>query len=440
MTTPSNELQQRLEMLEQENRRLRRSVQELSLLNDLAREIGASNDTDEIMRTIVRRAIRNLQAEQGVITLIEDRNDDPMTTLVRTGGTSEELDPLRLNDSLMGWMMHNRRPLLLNDPRNDDRFRGTRWEESVETVLCVPLLLRSRLVGILTIYNKKVPGGFTEDDQRLLAIIATQSAQIIENARLVQEEKALARMRQELRLAHEIQTSLLPTAPPEIPGYDVAGLSRPAQTVGGDYYDYLTLADGCYGLCVGDASGKGLPASLLMAGVQATLRGQASWTTSPSTCLNRANDLLSQRTRRGSFVTLFYGVLDTDAHVMHFANAGHNRPLFCTAAGEVRRLELGGVMLGFMSGFSYEEGHLAFGPGDVLLLYSDGVTEAMNTGRDQFEEQRLVDLVRQYRAATARELIDHVVAAVRAHAGPAPPSDDLTVLALKRGEMDDFSQ
>ncbi len=421
----------RLERLERENERLRHSVRELSLLNDLARDIGASRDADAIMRTIVRRALKSVEAEQGVITLVEDREDDPMTTLLRTAGSSAGQGPFKVNDSLLGWMMLHKKPLVLNNPTRDDRFKGTRWDASVRSILCVPLLIRSRLTGLLTVYNKKTATGFTESDQRLLSIIAAQSAQILENARLYEEEKALSQMREEMRLALDIQMSLLPKAPPETPGYAIAGVSLPAQTVGGDYFDYIPLDEDTLGLCVGDVSGKGLPASLLMANVQATLRGQAPWSDTVSACVERVNRLLCQRIRKGSFVTLVYGILDPHRHQFSFANAGHNRPYLRAADGTVRRLDQGGLALGFLADYTYQETTIGFAPGDLLLLYSDGIPEAMNPAHEQFSEERLVALLKTH-TGSPKALIDTIIKAVTTHAGKAPPSDDMTLLAVKR--------
>ena len=430
MPNPKNEA--RLEQLERENERLRHSVRELSLLNDLARDIGASRDAEAIMHTIVRRALKSVAAEQGVITLIEDQGTDAMTTFIRTAGSSVQEGAYKVNDSLLGWMMLHNKPLVINDPIYDTRFQGTRWDDTIRSILCVPLLIRSRLLGLLTVYNKKKPTGFTAGDERLLAIIAAQSAQILENARLYEEEKALLSMREEVRLAHEIQTSLLPEKPPQLAGYDIAGLSLPAQTVGGDYFDYISLDDGRLGLSVGDVSGKGLPASLLMANVQATLRGQTATGDSVPVCMERVNTLLCQRIRKGSFVTLIYGALNPTDHIFHFANAGHNRPYVRRADSTIERLDRGGLALGFLPNHTYHETTFTFNPGDLLLLYSDGITEAMNPNREEFGEERLIALLKSLGVLPAQGLINHIIKIVTQHTQGAPPSDDMTLLAVKR--------
>jgi class 3 adenylate cyclase len=177
--------------LAEDNRRLRRAVEELSILNDLARLIGASTNSQEVMQTIIHRTLRAVQAEQGVITLVDAEANKPMRTLVRSMTQSGDQPQFHLTESILGWMHLNKKPLMINDPLNDDRFRGIRWNKDVKSVLCVPLTIKSAMIGILTAYNKKDGKQFTDDDQRLMAIIAAQSAQVVENARLHEQEKSL---------------------------------------------------------------------------------------------------------------------------------------------------------------------------------------------------------------------------------------------------------
>jgi serine phosphatase RsbU (regulator of sigma subunit) len=426
-------LEKRLRAAEAENERLQRAVGELSLLNELAGEIGASHDLERITRRIVRQALRAVHAEEGVLAVLDDPSDeDALRTLVRTADGNRGGSALRVDDHLLGWMHLNRRPLRLDEPHDDPRFSSTPWPASVTSVLCVPLSARSRLIGMLTVFNKQGGGDFDADDERLLAILAAQSAQVIENARLVEEEKELVRMREAVHLARRIQRSLLPEAPPDLAGYDLAGFSLPAETVGGDYFDFIPIDDHRLAFCVGDVVGKGLPASLLMANTQATLRGQTGPGVASDVCLERSNRFLHRTLRPGAFVTLFYGILDASTHRVQSANAGHNRPLLLRAGGTVERLEHGGLVLGALAGSAYEEAVHALGPGDVLLVYSDGLTEAMNDDREEFGEARTTEVLRAHRGASAAALVDALVAAVQAHAGGVPQSDDITVLVVKR--------
>jgi sigma-B regulation protein RsbU (phosphoserine phosphatase) len=421
-----------LQLLQIENQRLNRAVEELSFLNDLARAIGASTNLQEIMQTIIRRSLQAVHAEQGVITLVGAQAGDPTKTLVRDMVTSSEHQPFRPNQSLLGWMYRYKTTLLLNDPRQDERFRGVNWDASVVSLLCAPLIVKSELKGMITVYNKKNAEGFSEEDLRFLAIIAAQSAQVIENARLYEEEQALLRMQEQVRLAAMIQLELLPQTAPQIPGYDIAGKSIPAQSVGGDYFDFIPMDGARLAVCLGDVSGKGLPASLLMANLQATIRGQTLPNASASECLRRSNTLLFQSTDDEKFATVFYAILDPAQHRLLYSNAGHNDPfLFSTRRSAPLRLTTGGLVLGILPNFSFQEETIALERGDVLLIYSDGITEAVNAADEDFGEDRLIKLV-QHSPLPAGELIEKIVAAIKAFSGNVPQRDDVTLVVVKR--------
>lgn len=419
-------------LLEEENKRLRRAVEELSILNDLSRAIGASLNSEEIIQTIIRRSLRAVNAEQGVITLIDDQNQDTMKTLVRTTVSSGDHQPYHFSQSLLGWMQLNKKPLLIQSPAQDERFRGITWESSIRSVLCVPLMVKSNLIGVLTVYNRKDSDSFSENDQRLLAIIAAQSAQVVENARLYEKEKDLVRMQEELRLAARIQQELLPKKPPTVPGYDIYGTTRPAQVIGGDYFDFVHIDDGHIGICIGDVSGKGLPASLLVSNLQATVRSHAMQNLPPKELVRKGNKVLFQNTSPEKFATFFYAVLDTKEHVLHVSNGGHDHPFLFNKQGEHRRLKTGGIPLGMFEDFPYEEEEIPLEPGDLLVMYSDGITESMNALEEEFGETRLLNTLQKYRDASSTELIANITQATRAHAGDTPQMDDMTLVVLRR--------
>lgn len=420
--------------LHEQNARLRRAVEELSLLNELASEISATFDLDAIMHRVVQRSLTATGAEQGVITIIDRKHPETIfRTLVRGHAESDNADALHPPESLVGWMQLYRAPLVINNARSEGRQPVLRFPPSVRTVLSVPLIVRGELTGLLTLYNKPNEG-FLSDDERLIAIIASQSAHVIENARLLEEEKAHLRVKEELRLARRMQDTLLPTEPPDVPSYDIAGTSIPAMAVGGDYFDFVAMDDGSLAIAVGDVVGKGLPAALLMANLQATLRGQLASTDSLSECMRCVNEQLFRITRPESFVTLFVGILDPQTHLFHYANAGHNRPLIHRANGTIEELSLGGLVLGVRAGTEYGVGHTQLNAGDVLLSYSDGLTEARNSRREEFEEDRLQSVLRAVHSRPASEIVEAFNRAVARHVGSADPTDDITMIILKRTE------
>jgi sigma-B regulation protein RsbU (phosphoserine phosphatase) len=417
------------EALREEIRRLQQSVQTLSILNDLSLAMGRAANPQEAVEKLVDRSMRAVDAEQATVRLLGRSNSRSLETQVDVVVSSAEHRGFRVDEGLLGWMLLNNKPLVLNDPRNDERFRGFQWDPSIRSVMCVPLTMQSELIGILTIYNNRSQAGFTEDDQRLVAIIGANSAQIIDNARLVKERN---RMEEQLSLAYQIQTNLLPHSPPRIDGYDIAGKSVPAQSVGGDYFDWIPVDGGKLAVCLGDVSGKGMPAALLMANVQATLRGQTLVDSPPCARIARSNKLIYQCTDDERFVTLWYGVLDAGSHELVYCNAGHEHPFLVSADGGSQRLDLGGLALGVWEDFEYGQQSVRMSPGDVLVVYSDGVPDATTDADEPFGEARIESVVASHRGEPARVIVDSVLDAVNAHAGNAPQFDDLTLVVVKR--------
>lgn len=416
--------------LQQENERLRRAVAELSVLNEVAREIGAMREPERVMNTLVRRATEAVAAEQGLITLVDPEREDLQHTLVRGTAPAHAADRFHVPMPLLGWMHRHRQPLLVPGPHMPPA--EVEWHPAVESALLVPLLVKGALTGILAVFNKRGRAGFDADDQRLLSILAAQSAQVLENARLWHEQQELQRLRSELDVAATIQSRLLPTHLPAWPGYDFAAESRPAEVVGGDFFDVIPLDERRVALCLGDVSGKGLPAALVMANAQALLRSLLRWGTPVHEALRRANRMLHESTDARTFVTLFAAVLDGEAHLLTYANAGHTRPLIARAGAAVRSLDEGALALGLRPDAAYTSLSCPLEPGDVLLLYSDGATEAMDARHDLFGTERLADALARSRHLPAPALQQHVLAAIEQHAGGAPPSDDLTLLVVQR--------
>ena len=311
-----------------EFQQLRTAVQELSILNEIASAVSSVRELKDVVDLILQKCVKHLNVEQGAILLLdEEKSDSPFQTMVRKIDSKSEIVPYHFGRELSGWMLKNQKPLLINNFLKDRRF-STELEEdfSIRSLLSVPLLLKGYIIGLLNVFNKNAKEGFTPEDQRLISIIAAQSAQVIENARLYGEEQNLLRIEEELRFAYEIQINLLPKEAPEVVGYDIVGKSIPAKQVGGDYYDFIPIDENKLVICLGDVSGKGMPAALLMANLQATLRAQVHFSTSCKDSLQLSNKLLFQSTDIQKFATLFYGVLDINKNQMCYSSAGHEDP------------------------------------------------------------------------------------------------------------------
>ena len=324
---PARDDARRIARLEDENRRLRAAVEELSILNEVSTAVSSTSSLDATVDLIVQKCVKHLRVEQGAVLLFDRLEQGASLKTRKIDQDDSQIIPMRLGDQITGWMLKNRKPLVINDFESETRFRSASAGSDIQSLLCVPMMLKGRLIGVVNVFNKQGTSSFGEGDQRLLSIIATQSAQVVENARLAEEEKALVVLQEDLRLAREIQKNLLPQQPPQVPGYVIAGISEPAKRVGGDYFDFLELGEDRLGLCLADVSGKGITAALLMSNVQATIRSQGRSSPDVGSCVSRSNDMLHASTDSDKFVTMFYGVLNTRTHRLDYCNAGHNPPI-----------------------------------------------------------------------------------------------------------------
>ncbi|MGD9898920.1 MAG: PP2C family protein-serine/threonine phosphatase, partial [Calditrichaceae bacterium] len=220
---------------------------------------------------------------------------------------------------------------------------------------------------------------------------------------------------------------------PRFDGYDIAGQSIPAKDVGGDYYDFIKVDESQLAICLGDVSGKGIPAALLMSNLQATLRGQTMMLESgPRECIGRSNQLIFRSTDLDKFATLFYGIIDNKSNNLIYTNAGHDIPFLLRADRECSRLMTGGIVVGFVEKYSYDQERVSFDLGDVLILYSDGLTEAMNEDEEEFGEQRLYEVVQKNRNLSAAELIQVIMKNIYEFSSESTQMDDMTVVVVRR--------
>jgi serine phosphatase RsbU (regulator of sigma subunit) len=277
----------------------------------------------------------------------------------------------------------------------------------------------------------------------VLALIVGFLTLVYEHMRHQIEEEASerGRLEQEMTIARDIQMELLPRTFPRIAGLDMFAFTVPARHVGGDCYDVIDVGDGRLALTIGDVSGKGTPAAILMANVQAAVRALSESGIPAGQLITRVNSLVHRFTEDSAFITFFYCVLDTRTGDLSYVNAGHNPPCVFRADGSKEYLDRGGLVIGVMPGAEYEEGHAVLRPGDDLVLYTDGITEAANADDEMFGEERLETLLLEHRHASAREIEERVYSDIKDFVGSAAQSDDLTmvVIKLQREAVDDES-
>jgi serine phosphatase RsbU (regulator of sigma subunit)/anti-sigma regulatory factor (Ser/Thr protein kinase) len=298
--------------------------------------------------------------------------------------------------------------------------------------LVVPLVSQGELIGTLNLGPRLSDQQYSTDDRKLLDNLAAQAAPALQVAELVRKQATEAasreRIEQELRVATLIQQNFLPRELPDLPGWQVAAYYKPAREVGGDFYDFFELESGEVAVVIGDVTDKGVPAAMVMAAARSVLRASGTRIVSPGDVLRRVNDLLVPDIPERMFVTCLYAVVDPATGRIRFANAGHNLPLARTADGSVE-LRATGMPLGLLPGMEYEEVEAVLAPGETLLLYSDGITEAHDPEREMFGTERLAERV----AGGGAELIDGVLTSLRRFTGEAwEQEDDITIVTLRR--------
>jgi sigma-B regulation protein RsbU (phosphoserine phosphatase) len=332
--------------------------------------------------------------------------------------------------------MHSRQTLVIPDIREHDQAWMPDWLQTEHFVgyAVVPLVLDGDSLGVLVLNQRRVrspqPG-----EVRFLQLMANQAAMAIDKARLHEEEVKMQALEKDLALGQQIQIGLLPESSPSLPGWEFASFYQAAREVGGDFYDFIELSEDPrrLGMLIADVAGKGVPAALFMARGSTMIRTTALAKRSPRAALSLANRLMMQGRKADLFLTAFYAVLDTESGHLTYTNAGHNPPLwFRYGKGQIQELRAQGIVLGIFKEVELEDLEVSVAPGDYLVFYTDGVTEAMNASHDLFGQDRLEAAMNASKGASAKEVLDAIVRAIQGFTGDIPQSDDLTLFVVRR--------
>lgn len=417
----------------------RRQAERRQALLDLIQRVGqalaAHRSLDEFLRVIVYGVFETFPADRALLLLRRSDTDDLTCVAAYSRGTPTDVADrdVRLSRSVVEAVLQRGTPLLVPDLHVDPAFRDSAsvLASPVRSVAVVPVVVHDRPVGILYM-DSAVGQRFTQEDVDLLTLMAFILGIKVENDRLIEQRIENERIRHQLASARDIQFRLLPARPPEVPGYEITGVSVPCYEVGGDYFDFIDLPSGVVVVALGDVSGKGFDAALLMAGLHASVRSQAYTAAPVAEKVRAVHRYLWECTPPNRFVTLFYGELDPRTHRLVYVNAGHLPPVLVRSDGAVERLEAGGLPLGILGDATYSDRAVCLEPGDLMAVYSDGVAELQSPAGEEFGTMRVVELLRQNRHLRATRLRDVLEAAIRDFRGTAPVPDDLTFVLVRR--------
>ncbi len=406
----------------------------LAILYEITRTLNSSLDLNIVLENVIDRVIEVTGAERGFLMLRDDGRDELEFRVARGMHQSDLESPeFQVSTTIIRKVEQTRKPLLTDNAQFDDRF--TRGDSimvlGLRSILCVPIMVKDRLIGLVYVDNRLQVGLFNEGHRDLLAAFASQAGIAIENARLYQVAVEKGRMEKELQMAKDIQRGLLPHTLPTFPGYEIAADWRSAREVAGDFYDCFELGDTALGVVVADVSDKGAPAAIFMAVARSLLRGAAMSAASPVAALQQANLSILKDTESGMFVTMYYTILHPGGRITG-VNAGHNQPLLYRAQQQACEfLPRGGRPLGWFEDLPVRPVEYTLAPGDVLVCYTDGLTEAENIRREPYGEERLVEVVRASALRPASEIVQAITASVVAFMGTAPPFDDTTLVVVR---------
>ncbi|MCA1816552.1 MAG: SpoIIE family protein phosphatase [Acidobacteria bacterium] len=404
----------------------------LALISKVSVTLLAPATLDETLRQIASLVFEAVPAERCLI-MLRDAEGELKVRVAQLRDQRGEVGEIRVSRSIIEEVVKQGRSVLTSDAQHDPRFASsTVTIQGIRSVLAVPLGVGDKIFGMIYADSPLAEARFSQDHLTVLTTLGSVAAIRVENARLVEEELERQRLGNELQLAREIQQRFQPSSAPTVPGFELQGISFPCYEIGGDYYDFIERPDNHIVIALGDVSGKGTSAALLMSSLHAAMHAQTSARQSLAETISAVNKYLAETIPANRFVTLFCAELDPLTGTVNFINAGHNPPIIAHASGTMEQLAAGGVPLGILPDALYREGRTQLQPGDAMVIYSDGVSETQNQAGEEFGAMRLYEVISRNLDASAAGLRDRIESALTKFAQGTDSVDDLTLVIVKR--------
>lgn len=407
----------------------------LGLISKVGVALLSSTGLDETLEQVAMLVFEAVPADRCVIMLRDESETDGMKIAVaRERGKDSQPEEVRISRTVMDEVMVKGKSVLTSDAQHDPKFASqTMALLGVRSVLAVPLSVNElEVFGIIYADSPTYENTFSEEHLDILTTLASVASIRVENARLTEERFETQRMERELELATEIQQRFQPSAPPQMEKYELQGISFACYEIGGDYYDFIERDSGSMLIALGDVSGKGTAAALLMSSLHAAIHAQTMARGSLPEIVMAVNEYLAKNTPSNRFITFFVAELSPDDGELSYINAGHNPPIIGRANGSVEELESGGFPLGIMPMAEFELGKVSLEPGEAVVVFSDGVSEAANNDGEEFGIERLSEVIKKHVGRSAAGLRDKIESELSAFTGTAPANDDITLVIVKR--------
>lgn len=411
-------------------RTAKRDALEKNLLFEIGKKLSGSLTLNELLKEVLTLLQQAVKFTAGGIFIIDDNKQeiDSLYTIGYEDCTEQEIH-LKFGEGLVGYVADSGEPVLVSNVSQNQHYIDLKCNTKSE--MAVPIKVGDRIIGVFNLESDQV-NAYDQSDLSLMTAFASQASISIERAKLHEQILAGQKITEQLSIAREIQMTFLPKTELVIPGYDITGENIPSGEVGGDYFDFIRIVDNQVGIAIADVSGKGIPASLLMASFRASLIAEIRNNYSIRTICQKVNRLMCESVKPGNFVTGVYGVLDAKNHVLTFANCGHNQPILVRKNGSVEMLVEGGPIMGVTPQAIYEERPLYLGVGDIVILFTDGVVEVFNENDEQFGEERVIEILKANQNKSTTEIRDVIYEAVNKFAAKGFNFDDFTMIVLKR--------
>ena len=419
-------------VLTEREKHLQMRIKELTTLYEVSKILTSALSLDKALKAVVETTARMMGVKACGLRLLDESTGEMVLKAVY-GLSQEYIHKGRVCvwKGVYKDVILNGNAAIVSDVSTDPRFEYTEEAvtEGIKSMLSVGLMVQDRPIGALSVYTDR-HHLFTRDQVRIFKGIANEAASVIERAMLYEERMQSQRTEQELSAASRIQANLMPQRSPELPGYQIAARNVPSRMVGGDFYDFIPFDESHLGLVIADVSGKGIPGAILMASARASLRAYLEDPHSVRGVITRLNHIMCRDTQPDQFVSLFYGMLDTADGTITYTNAGHNAPVIFRGNERIL-LEQGGPILGVLPDTLYEDAIIQLIEGDMILFYTDGITEAERNAR-YFGVERLMKIVHDSISKSSNGVIETVFDEVVQFSSNSPQSDDRTLVVLKR--------
>jgi len=372
--------------------------------------------------------------DRGILMLMEGNPPQFIPRVIRINNPRLENQKIQVSQSIINLAVNQNSSILTSDAQDDTRFKAevSIINLNIHSAMCVPLWNNKEIIGVIYADRIYKLEQFTEDDLRLLTLLSNLAAIKIENAKLVEQGIEKEKMEKELSLASQIQRDFLPKENPKSKSFEIAGVNVPCYQVGGDYYDFIDIDPKRIGITIADVSGKGVSASLLMASLRAALQSEVHLDYDIEKMMKKLNNFIHRSSSSNKFITFFFSELNKKTSELKYINAGHNPPLIIDPKGNVRRLESSGFCLGMFPNVDYKMEKLNLGVGDTVLLFTDGITESRNKNNEEFEEQRMIQLLKKHSKIGAQDLIEKINQELDEFTVGTEQMDDQTIVVIKR--------